>query len=173
MLLITVLMLILWVMAPKTLRDAKIPELPEPFPVDRPHFVRLFDDSTLFHDPALATPTARALFYPSADRPLLKLWWSGPNDLYVRSEQRILAFSTTGTGVPQQRVQAPVVPMTVSDLSDFLQKAVTGLHADVVYTGDSAQEPFLPTGATFSEDVDETGKQSDAHGIPAFAFTWK
>jgi Zinc dependent phospholipase C len=173
MLLLTVVMIYLWIKAPKELRDAKIPEYPEPFPVDRPHFVRLFDDSTLFHDPALGAPTARELFYPSADRPLLKLWWSGAGDLYVRSEQRILAFSTTGTGAPTQRVPVPVTPMTVSDLSAFLQAAVPGLHADVVYTGDSDKEPFLPTGATFSEDVDESGKVSDAHGIPAAAFAWK
>jgi hypothetical protein len=173
MLLLTVLMIILWVMAPKEMRDAKIPEFADPFPVDRPHFVRLFDDSTLFHDPALGAPTSRELFYPSADRSLLKLWWSGAGDLYVRSEQRILAFSTTGTGAPSQRVPMPVQPMTVADLSAFLQAAVPGLHADVVYTGDSDKEGFLPTGATFAEDEDESGKQTDAHGIPAAAFAWK
>ena len=35
--------------------------------------VRLFDDSTLAFKPALATPTAAELFYPSERRPLLKL----------------------------------------------------------------------------------------------------
>lgn len=170
MLLLVVVMMYLWFKAPGLLRDAKIPELPAPFPVDRPHFVRLFDDSTLFHKADLDTPTLAQLSYPSQRRPLLKLWYSGAGDLYVRSEQRVLAFSTTGTGAPAQRVQAPVIPMTVADLGAFLQGAVTGLHADVVYPGDSDKEGFLPTGAMFTEDSDDKGEKE---GIPASAFTWK
>jgi len=173
MLVLTVLMIVLWILGPKLLRDAKIPELPRPFTADRPHFVRLFDDSTLFHDPALATPTARQLFYPSERRPLLKLWWTGAGDLYARSEQRSIVFNTTGTGPATQRVAAPVVPMTVSDLGAFLQAQVPNLHAVPVFPADSAdltKEPFLPTGATFAEDSDE---DDEARGLPASAYTWK
>ena len=156
MLIFSAILIAIWIIAPKKLRDAKIPELPKPFPADRPHYVRLFDDSTLGHDPAQNAPTARQLFYPSARRPLLKLWWNGAADLYVRSEQRQLVFATNEAGTAGRVVvPAPVVPVTVQDLKVYLETQVTNLKAIVVFPGDAAKETFLPTGALFSEDIDE------------------
>ena len=170
MLVLTAALIVLWILLPKALRDAKIPEEPSPFSADRPHFVRLFDDSTLSHDPALATPTAQQLFYPSARRPLLKLWWEGADDLYVRSEQRQLAFSTTGQGAPTRVVPAPIVPMTVSEYAAALALAVPGLHAEPVYPADAPNEYHLPTGATFSE---EAGEDDEEEGLPDSVATYQ
>src|SRR5262249_49741106 len=103
---------IAWFWLPAKLRDARIPEDPEPFPAERPHFVRLFDDTTLFHDPTIAGDVMLAQrFYPSARRPLLKLWWDGAGDLYIRSRRFKLEFSSTGEGDPAQTVPAPIAPM--------------------------------------------------------------
>ena len=160
MLVLTALMIFAWIVLPPVLRDAKIPDLPTPFSSDNPHFVRLFDDTTLGHDPAVANPTSRQLFYPSERRSLIKLWWTGAGDLWVRSEQRQVAFSTTGTGAPSQRVQAPVTPMTAMDYAEFLEATVPGLKAKLVYD-DATRETFLPPGNTFSQELGD-----EDHGPP-------
>jgi zinc dependent phospholipase C len=160
MLIFTALLIVLWVVAPKKLRDAKIPELPKPFPADRPHYVRLFDDSTLGHDPALNAPTSKQLFYPSARRPLLKLWWNGAGDRYVRSEQRQLVFATDENGGGRVVVPVPVMPVTVQDLKAYLEDRVAGLKAVIAFPDDGPRETFLPTGAMFSEDVDESKEEA-------------
>src|SRR5262249_48821452 len=85
------------------LRDFKIPELPK-FDTAKTHHVRLFDDTTLYFDPngfAAAdypggtSPKMIGRFYPSGPRKLLKLWWEGDGDLFIRVEGRFgLIFST-------------------------------------------------------------------------------
>src|SRR5262249_13900412 len=77
-----------------------------------------------------------------------------------------IAFSTTGTGEPTQTVQAPVIPMTLKEYGAFLELSVPGLKARPVYPGDESQEPFLPTGATFSE---HTAGDDEASGPPDLA----
>jgi hypothetical protein len=160
---------VLWFVLPKKLRDARIPERPEPFSAERPHFVRLFDDTTLFHDPAQAgnAPLARR-FYPSARRPLLKLWWEGTGDLYIRSRRLWLEFSFSGSGAPDQVVPAPIAPMTAVEFAHFLtatvkqQGGTTGkLKAAMVYPTDLDYE--LAPGATFADegDPDEENIPSD------------
>ncbi|HVE85802.1 MAG TPA: hypothetical protein VND93_23265 [Myxococcales bacterium] len=166
MLCLTGALIYVWIVVPKILRDIKIPEYAKPFPADRPHFVRLFDDTTLGHDPKLADPKARDLYYPSADRSLLKLWWEGPGDLWIRSEQRWLSFSTTGTGAPTQQVPAPVMPMTAKDYATFLTGKVTGLKAAPFFPGDKDLETFLPTGSTFDDEgVEKKEKQGNVDAL--------
>jgi hypothetical protein len=151
---------VLWFVLPKKMRDARIPERPEPFPAERPHYVRLFDDTTLFHDPAQAgnAPLVRR-FYPSARRPLLKLWWEGTGDLYIRSRRLWLEFSFSGSGAPDQIVPAPIAPMTAVEFAHFLtatikqQGGATGkLKAAMVYAADLDYE--LAPGATFADEGD-------------------
>jgi len=163
-------LIVLWVMLPKVMRDAKIPEFPKAFPADRPHYVRLFDDSTLAFKPSVANVTAQDLFYPSERRPLLKLWFTGGGDLWVRSEQRQLAFSTTGTGAPFKVVPAPVTPMTLKEYGQFLEGQVANLHAVPVYPADEPEEYHLPTGATFSEEVNE---DDETKGLPEDVVKYK
>ncbi len=157
---------VFWFVLPKKMRDARIPEQAEPFPAERPHFVRLFDDTTLFHDPAQPgnAPLARR-FYPSARRPLLKLWWEGAGDLYIRSRRLWLEFSFSGSGAPDQIVPAPIAPMTAVEFAHFLTATVKEhggkLKAAMVYPTDLDYE--LPPGATFADegDPDEENIPSD------------
>lgn len=148
-----------WIVAAPALRDARIPEQPEPFPADRPHFVRLFDDSTLWSLPGTGPAPLDQLHYPSGSRPLLKLWWEGTGDLYVRSEQSRLDFSFTGIGEPVRTVQAPVAPMSAREYAEFLNQVFEGpggernkLKAALVYATDGERDYPLPPGATFQED---------------------
>jgi hypothetical protein len=160
---------ITWFILPKTLRDARIPERPDPFPAERPHFVRLFDDTTLFHDPAVAgDATLAQRFYPSARRPLLKLWWEGGGDLYIRSRRFKLEFSFSGQGDPVQTVPAPIAPMKAVEYAHYLTATVkdgsgaTGkLKAAMVYSADLDYE--LPPGASFADqgDPDEENVPDD------------
>ncbi len=158
---------IAWFVLPKKMRDARIPEQPEAFPAERPHFVRLFDDTTLYHDPATAAEaTLRQRFYPAARRPLLKLWWEGAGDLYVRSRRFKLEFSFTGTGDPVQTVPAPLAPMKAVEYAHHLTAVVKDsagaagkLKAAMVYATDLDYE--LPPGATFADEGDSSADQHD------------
>jgi len=150
---------IAWFVLPKVLRDARIPERPEAFPADRPHFVRVFDDTTLFHDPVNAVPTLAQRFFPSDGRELVKLWWDGGGDMYVRSRRLDLEFSFSGKDAPGQVVQVPVSPLTATQFGDYLTRTVkdsgaaTGhLKFTVVYPADLDYD--LPSGATFSDEGD-------------------
>jgi hypothetical protein len=170
--------LLLWFLLPLALRDARIPESPEAFPADRPHLVRLFDDSTLWSSPGVASPTLADLHYPSQRRPLLKLWWTGAGDLYARSEQSRIQFNTASSGAPTKTVLGPVVPMTARDFIHQLEAEVPGLHAALVYPIDGDREPVLLPGATFSEefafgDHYEPDEDADESGVPGVVAGWR
>ncbi|QSQ26064.1 hypothetical protein JY651_14545 [Pyxidicoccus parkwayensis] len=148
-----------WIDKAFAARDARIPEQPKPFPADRPHFVRVFDDSTLWSLPG-GDPTALdRLHYPSGERVLLKLWWEGTGELYVRSEQSRLDFSFTGIGEPARTIEAPIAPMSAREYAEYLNQTFVGpggqtqkLRAALYHPTDGEREYPLPTGATFKED---------------------
>ena len=96
------------------------------FVTDRRHFLGLFDDATLFIDPSLANPTAADSHFPSRRRPLLKIWWTDNDDLFIRVNRDTLelTFTEDGTG-DIQTVMAPLAPMTAAELATFLTRAVT------------------------------------------------
>lgn len=151
--------IVLWFALPPSMRDARIPESPEPFAAERRHFARLFDDATLFHDSSAAPPDLAGRFYPSDARPLLKLWWTGGGEMHVRSRRTHIEFSFSGEGEPDQAVPAPLAPMTAADFAEILNRTVqdsggaTGsLQATVVHTGELAAQ--LPAGPTFSDEGD-------------------
>lgn len=152
-----------WILLPPLMRDAMIPETPEPFPAERRHFVRLFDDATLFHDAATAAPDLSRRFYPSERRDLLKLWWSDAGEsMFVRSRRTHLEFSFDGAGDPDQIVPAPLVPMTPAEYARFLEATVkdsggaTGkLRCAVAFPADTPVH--LPPGATFADEGDGAG----------------
>ncbi|MEO8369606.1 MAG: hypothetical protein ABI806_10420 [Candidatus Solibacter sp.] len=97
------------------------------------HFPRLFGHSALLPDPNLAqnanlearNPTLATHYFPTDRRPLLKIWWTGAGDLWMRSDRNALQFSTTqdGTGNPQA-VLAPAAPMTGAQFAAFINLAV-------------------------------------------------
>ncbi len=142
---------------------------------DRPHMARLFEDTTLFLDPAVVTaiigaapPLAadetrgrirKAQFVPSARRKLIKLWWEPAGTVFVRSDRFQLVFSDHADGSGQtQVVPAPVVPSTVAEYVAFLNGTAVNvgvpgtLQAAPVFPADLDYE--LPPGATFADHGD-------------------
>jgi hypothetical protein len=168
------LMLFLWIYLPFVLRDVRIPEHPKGGIVER-RFVRLFDDTTLHEDAHLADRNAPAQVYPSGRRPLIKLWWEGAGDLYVRSDRYQLVFSPSAEGDDPQFVPAPIGPMTLSELISFLGQTVKQpggnaaglLKGEILYPGDPDYE--LPSGAVFSDHGDGEDDVSD-HDAKAAEF---
>ena len=164
----TLAVIVGWVVAARMMRDGKIPEYPR-FNVEKPHHVRLFDDNTLYVDPAVANPTLADRFFPSGRRKLLKLWWEGPGDMFVRADRFQLVFSfTNASGPGDQIVPAPVAPMKLDEFIHLLESRVkdsgnvTGkLKASVIFPGDLDYE--LPPGATFADhgDAEKTVAQHD------------
>lgn len=156
------------------LRDVKIPEYPR-FDVEKKHHVRLFDDNTLYADPATAAPTLAQRFFPSGRRKLLKLWWEGPGELFVRPDRFQLVFSfTNSSGSGDQIVPAPVAPMTLVEFIHLLENRVkdpanvTGkLKASLIFPGDLDYE--LPPGAAFA-DNGEQEKTAAGHAAKAQEF---
>jgi len=134
-------------------RDVRVPEVPAGFPAEERHFVRLFDDASLFED------ADGGLFYPAAGRALLKLWWDGAGDLYLRSRRYQLEWSFDGT-TTHQTVAAPIAPTTAAEYGQFLTATVndpggaTGhLHAALAFPQDP--DVRLPPGAVFADHADD------------------
>jgi len=136
----------------RRIRDARIPEEPEAFPL-APHFVRLFDDA------ALSRAGDGRRFFPAEDRPLLKLWWEGSGKLFLRSRRYQIELSFDGAAVAQV-VPAPLVPMTPAEYGQLLTATVRDgagtighLKAEVAFAGDPAVQ--LPPGADFADGGDD------------------
>ncbi|HWK89326.1 MAG TPA: hypothetical protein VNP72_05000, partial [Longimicrobium sp.] len=173
-----------WFALPSFLRDKKLPEAPEAFPAERRHFVRLFDDATLFHHlplPAQAgagphpeQPTLGQRYFPPEARELLVLWYEGPGELYVRSRRTHLEFSRSPAGASPIVVPAPVVPMTPTEFGAVLAAAVLGpgSEPDVLkferrHAADAQLEAELTPGATFSDGGDRAESAADAAAAAA------
>jgi hypothetical protein len=144
-----------WIWSAKRLRDARIPEHPEELPAVRPHHIRLFDDSTLFHDPAIAAPTAADLYFPSGRRKLLEVWVpEGKPDLFLRSDGSGLAFGDDATTVSQTVPASGSAPMTAAQLVQALEAVFPGrLRARLA--SPTALDYVLPDGVTFASDDSE------------------
>ncbi|HEX7330456.1 MAG TPA: zinc dependent phospholipase C family protein [Pyrinomonadaceae bacterium] len=149
----------------RKLRDAKIPEYPRS-QVEKPHHVRLFDNMALYSEPGIATPTLAQSFFPSAKRKLLKLWWEGPGDLFIRSDRYQLVFSFAEDGTNPQTVPAPVAPMTLVEFIHLLEKRVLDsggvagkLKSSVEFPADIDYE--LPAGAVFADHGDDQYSAED------------
>lgn len=119
-------------------------------PVAQRHFVRLFDDSSLFQELEVADPDLGQLLFPSGRRKLLALWQPGGN-LWVRSRGDRIEFSNDGTNV-HTTVLAPLAPTTLSELADYLPRAVAGLGVKVLYPSDGGYT--LPPGEAFDDHTD-------------------
>lgn len=156
----TALMLALWIWLPFELRDARIPESPKPFTA-QPHAVRLFDDATLFHEPAPGgEPTLAQRLYPSSRRPLLKVWWEGEGKMTLRSDRFQLVFRPKeGSAADDRVVRAPLEPLTLTGYIRLLERSIPGVKAAVFEAADP--DYVLPPGAAFADhgDADDDEKQ--------------
>lgn len=139
----------------------------DPRVTGRKQYLRLFDDTTL-HPGTVSADPARPLadlHYPNEREPLLKLWWTGAGDLYIRSDRRALLFSPTdnpAAGSPTtQTVPAPLAPLTAGDFATLLTQVVTegAAYTDKlkVERFDPAEplDPLLPTGDVFADHGDD------------------
>lgn len=157
-------------------REARIPENPEPFPAERRHNVRLFDESSRYFLPNQQDPAAPPeAHYPTSVLPLLKLWWAGSGNLFLRPRRTHLEYVFALDGSIALVVPPPVTPMTVRQLAEYLEAQFRdvgggpGVKCALVFEGDADVE--LPAGAVFADhgdvaekDDDEltAGKQADA-----------
>ncbi len=147
------------------------------------HFLRMFPQVSLLFDPNLASdpnlesrrPSLATHYFPTDRRPLLKIWWEGAGDLYLRSDRNVLKFSTAadGTGNPQS-VLAPAAPMTAAQFAGFLNQAVkegaafsARLKVELVDPQDF--DYVLPPGNVFSDNGDDKATISD-HDTAAAQF---
>jgi hypothetical protein len=155
--LIGVTAIILLFLLPAVLRDAKLPEDPLAFPAQRPHHVRLYDRASLFTLPGQHIPANVEVHYPSGVRPLLRLWWTGAGSRFVRPHHAYLEVSASEDGSSPTLVPAPITPVTVRQLAEYLPVAFRlrghdGLNCALVHPED-ANVP-LPPGATFADGGD-------------------
>ena len=156
--------LAIWLTVPLKLRDQKIPEhVADDVLSLKKHAVRLFDDTTLFADPA-SPLDPRERYYPSDIRPLARLWWEGAGSMKIRSDRFGLTFRHDAPGASDQTVTGPMAPMTIAEYVQFLKDTVadgggtTGGLSGAVFDGEAIAAYLLPPGATFAAhgELEET-----------------
>jgi hypothetical protein len=123
----------------------------------------LFDDSTLWHDPAEVIPTRADLRYPTGGRPLVKVWSSG-GDLEISQGDNVVRIRAGATVH-----EIPVGPgaRSVADLVAALT-AVDGVEAAAVETVDAYD---LPWPSSLSDPADESDPRVPAGDPGRTAFT--
>jgi hypothetical protein len=179
-----VLLLGAWLATAAILRAAQ-PSDPatDEFVTRTKHFLRMFPQVSLLFDANLAAdPTAESRrpslathYFPTDQRPLLKIWWEGGGDLFFRSDRAALTFSTSADGsANQQTVLAPAAPMTASQFATFLTAAVkegdafsSKLKAELVDPSDF--DYVLPPGNVFADAGDDRATIAD-HDTAAAQF---
>ena len=100
-------LLVLFLWLPFKARDARVPEDAPAFPAQRPHHVRLFDKSSLFERPNQLDATLTETHYPSGSRPLLRLWWTGEGDFFIRARRTHLEYEIFPAGANVQVFGGP------------------------------------------------------------------
>lgn len=171
-----VIVAVLWLVTSAILY-ATDDDLPAPvrddFATGRKHFLRLFDNTTLPSGPVPSPPaTLGQRIYPLDLQPVLKLWWTGGGELYVRSTRDSLLFSFDASGIgDKQTVLAPIAPMTASEFAILLEKSVRDSAG--AFSGQLRVERFdddepldlpLGTGQVFADHGDDrpTREEHDA-----------
>jgi hypothetical protein len=109
----------------------------------------LFDDSTLWHDPARPGPGRADLRYPTGGRPLVKVWRTGDAELEILPTDN--AIRIRGGAAP---TDVPIGPgkRSVADVVAAL-KAVPGVDAAPADTGELYD---LPWPSSLSDPGDES-----------------
>lgn len=154
----------LWIGFGFVMRDARIPESTGHFDGEDPRFVRLFDDTSLYHDKNKADR-----FYPSGRRKLLKLWFEGAGDAYIRPMRDRIEFSTSSDGTQNLTTMlAPIAPMTLEEWATSLRRTIAGVKTQLVMTTDA--DYILPTGEVFADHGDGEDEALTSHGPDAAKF---
>src|SRR5262249_39354997 len=122
------------------------------------------DDTSLFHEKAKT-----ALFYPSGRRKLLKLWFEGAGDVYVRPMRNRVEFSTSSDGSTNLTTMlAPIAPMTLEEWATSLRRTVAGVKTQLAMPADA--DYVLPTGEVFADHGDNDDEALTAHDADAAKF---
>jgi len=130
----------------------------------------VFDDSTLWFDPAVSTPGYADVNYPSGMRALVRIWWTGTEPLEVAHDGNEVRLRTGGTTTavqigPGARTASSIVAALVSAFP-------TDLHAEPPAV-DGAADPDpdydLPWPSTFADPGDDLATHA-AHAAAAGAF---
>ncbi len=164
-----VVAVVLWLVVAFWLRDWIVPEYAGQHAALRSRTVRLFDEATLYR---LPDPNG-GTFFPSGRRKLMKLWWEGGGEMFVRSERTRLLFSRTSDGANPQEIPAPLAPMRVAEFGDFLTRRVLDegtagkLRWQVADVRDAGLDYELPAGATFADTGDEDDIELAKHDAKA------
>jgi len=116
---------------------------------------RVFDTSTLWADPAVATPDLPDLAYPSGMRPLVRLWWEGDGELTARHDGDTVTLRHTGGEVV---VRLPA-GATAASLATRLASALAGVKAEPFAANDLAVA--LPWPGSLA-DPGDAGPRADA-----------
>jgi len=163
-----------WFVLPFTfLRNSVVPEHPRELN-EPPHFVRLFDETTLYVGKSDNEPPGTVeRYFPSGRRKLIQLWWEGDGDLFIRADRFRLAVAFSEEGPVNQEVVSPIAPMIAGDYIKFLERTVKGpdgntgkLKGTLVRPGEDFE---LPPGASFADHGD-TESEMLKHNAEAAKF---
>ena len=146
----------------------------DPLITGRKQNLLLFDQTTLR---AQGSEADAPLLYAGDREPVIKLWWTGPGDLFIRPRRSQIEFSFTGVEPdPKQVIPTPLAPITAGDFARLLKKAVAdpgnAFNQHLRAERFDADEPFdapLPSGDVFSDHGD--GETTvEAHDAEASKF---
>jgi len=101
---------------------------------------RVFDDSTLWPDPATSTSDLAGHDYPSGMRGLVRVWWEGAGTLEVQYADDAVTFRTPAGTTP---VRLPA-GTTAAALAQLLPAALAGVKAEVLEPGEPDPELAYP-----------------------------
>ena len=137
---------------------------PDPVVSDNKQWLRLFDDSTLG---LLGSGAAAEPLFVGQLEPLLKLWWTGAGDLFIRPQRSSLAFANDAVGNGLQTVATPLAPLNTAEFAAWLTQAVAaagGAFTDSLrverFAPTEPLDPLLPSGDAFADHGDfETSRE--------------
>jgi hypothetical protein len=124
----------------------------------------LFDDSTLWHDPATAVPGLADLRYPTGNRPLVKVWRdSGSPELQISHRDHVVTIRNGATETPL--TIGPGV-RTVAEIVSLL----TGVAGVLAAPADAEVAYDLPWPATVAGPADQADPRPPAGDAAHGAF---
>jgi hypothetical protein len=116
----------------------------------------VFDDSTLWSLPNVASPTLADLRYPSGLRPLVRVWWTGSGDVEIAHDEHEIKLRKDGTVTPV--VVGPGERTAASIVAKLSTALGSDLHAEIADADDAADpDPSydLPWPSTLADPGDE------------------
>ena len=123
----------------------------------------LFDDSTLWFDPAVPPPgpTLADLRYPAGRRAVVRLWWTGAGDLQISHDEHTVTFKKQDGSTKD--VVLPPGKTAAIDLATLLMAQMPGICAEPFDFTDPSYDLPYPHTLTDLGDTQPTIALHDAH----------